>query len=207
MSDGDARAAGSRWAWCVRWLGLDHNPLRRPADRIEAALRVAVLLLILITVPMATLIAGRAADHIFLRDAQAQQASRHHVSAVLTQPGPASGSAIDPYVTVQDTWAPARWTAPDGTARSGQVFVPAGMRKGSTVPVWVNASGAITDPPAGHRDVMAEVSAFVMVTGMVLIVVLLSGLSLARRALDRRRLRAWDAEWRSTGPLWTGHRT
>ena len=205
MRDAGARAVGSRWAWCARWLGLDHNPLRRPADRIEAALRVAVLLLILIAVPMATVIVGRAADHAFLRDAQAQQASRHRISAVLTQPAPAS--SIDPYVTVQDTWAAARWTAPDGSARSGQVFVPAGTKKGSTVPVWINASGAITDPPAGHRDVMAEVSAIVMVTGTVLIMVLLSGQALARRALDRRRLRAWDAEWRATGPLWTGHRT
>jgi hypothetical protein len=207
MSDADAGAAGSRRAWCARWLGLDHNPLRRPADRIEAALRVAVLLLIFIAVPVATVMAGRAADHIFLRDAQAQQASRHHVSAVLTQPAPASGSAIDPYVTVQNTWAPARWTAPDGAPRSGQVFVPAGMRTGSSVPVWISASGAITDPPAGHGDVIAEVGAFVVVTGVVLIVVLLSGQALARCVLDRRRLRAWDAEWRATGPLWTGHRT
>ena len=31
--------------------------------------------------------------------------------------------------------------------------------------------------------------------------------ALARRALDRRRLRAWDAAWRVTGPLWSGHRS
>jgi hypothetical protein len=30
--------------------------------------------------------------------------------------------------------------------------------------------------------------------------------ALARRVLDRRRLRAWDAEWRATGPMWSGHR-
>ncbi len=205
MSDAEARAAGSRCARGARWLGLDRNPLRRPADRIETALRVAVLLLIIVGVPIATVIVGRAADHTFLRDAQAQQASRHRVSAVLTQPAPAS--SIGPYVTVQYTWATARWTAPDGSARSGQVFVPAGTKKGSTVPVWINASGAITDPPARHRDVMAEVSAIVIVTSVVLVVLLLSGQELARRALDRRRLSAWDAEWRATGPLWTGHRT
>ena len=75
------------------------------------------------------------------------------------------------------------------------------------MPVWVDASGAIIDQPAGHRDVVAEVSAIVMVTSTVLIIVLLSGLALGRRALDRRRLSAWEAEWRATGPLWTGHRT
>jgi hypothetical protein len=30
---------------------------------------------------------------------------------------------------------------------------------------------------------------------------------LARRALDRRRLRAWEAEWRASGPQWSGHRS
>jgi hypothetical protein len=52
---------------------------------------------------------------------------------------------------------------------------------------------------------VAEVSVTVIVTSLGLIIVLLSGLGLTRRALDRRRLGAWDAEWRATGPLWTGH--
>ena len=30
-------------------------------------------------------------------------------------------------------------------------------------------------------------------------------LTLGQYALDRRRMRAWDAEWRATGPRWTGH--
>ena len=30
---------------------------------------------------------------------------------------------------------------------------------------------------------------------------------LARRVLDRRRLRAWEAEWRASGPQWSGHRS
>jgi hypothetical protein len=34
--------------------------------------------------------------------------------------------------------------------------------------------------------------------------VLLASSTLARRALDRRRLSAWDAEWRASGPLWSG---
>jgi hypothetical protein len=56
-------------------------------------------------------------------------------------------------------------------------------------------------------DVVAEVSVTVVVTSLGLIIVLLSGLGLTRRALDRRRLSAWEAEWRAVGPLWTGRRT
>jgi hypothetical protein len=29
---------------------------------------------------------------------------------------------------------------------------------------------------------------------------------LARRALDRRRLAAWDSAWDATGPLWSNYR-
>jgi hypothetical protein len=144
---------------------------------------------------------------MFLRDAQARQAADHQVSAVLTEDVPASSTATDPYVTVQTTWAPARWTAPDGSAHSGRVLVPAGVSRGTKTPIWINASGAITNPPAGHSDVVAEVSVTVMVTCLGLIIVLLSGLGLTRRALDRRRLSAWEAEWRAVGPLWTGRRT
>ena len=207
MSDATIRAAGTRWARCVRWLGLDRNPLRRPADRIEAAVRLATAMLILVAVPIAALAAGRAADHMFLRDAQARQAADHQVSAVLTEDVPASSTATDPYVTVQTTWAPARWTAPGGSAHSGQVLVLAGASRGTKTPIWINASGAITGPPAGHLDVVAEVSITVVLTSLALIIVLLSGLGLTRRALDRRRLSAWEAEWRAVGPLWTGRRT
>jgi hypothetical protein len=31
--------------------------------------------------------------------------------------------------------------------------------------------------------------------------------ALARRTLDRRRMQAWDAEWRTVARLWTGPRT
>ncbi len=207
MSDANVRAAGIRRARCVRRLGLDRNPLRRPADRIEAAVRLATVILILVAVPVAALVAGQRADHRFLRDAQEQRAADHYVSAVITQAAPASSTATDPYVTVQTTWAPARWTAPDGSAHSGQVLVDAGTSKGTKTPIWINASGAITNPPPGHWHVITEVGVTVMVTSLGLIIMLLGGLGLTRRALDRSRLGAWDAEWRATGPLWTGHHT
>jgi len=37
--------------------------------------------------------------------------------------------------------------------------------------------------------------------------VLLAAAVLVRRALDRRRLNAWEAEWRANGPLWSGRRS
>jgi hypothetical protein len=194
------------WARCARSLGLDHNPLRRTVDRLETGVRLAVLVLLLTAVPAAALLAGRIADHVFLRDARAEQATERQVTATLTQSAGTPQTA-DPYSSVQTTWAEARWTAPNGTARSGQVLAMAGAAAGSTVRIWVSATGAATDPPAGAKDVMAEAAVTVLITGTSLVLVLLGAEALACRSLDRRRSRAWDAEWRAIGPLWSGRRT
>jgi hypothetical protein len=205
MSNARNPTAGTRRARYARRLGLDDNPLRRPADRVDAWLRLATAILILTAVPVTAIIAGQTADHLFSRQAQAQQAADHLVGAVLTQN--ARASSIDPYAAVPDTWVTARWTAPDGTARSGQVLAPIGSFAGAAVPIWVSASGAVADPPARHADVVAEVAVTMMLTSITLTGLLLGIQAVAHHFLDRRRFRSWDAEWRSIGPLWTGHRS
>jgi hypothetical protein len=41
---------------------------------------------------------------------------------------------------------------------------------------------------------------------VLLLAELLCGAGLvAHRVVDRRRLAAWDAEWRAIGPTWGGH--
>jgi hypothetical protein len=75
------------------------------------------------------------------------------------------------------------------------------------VRTWIGPSGAVTDPPLDHRviagDVWMAVTATLLVSGLLL----LGAAGLARRMLDRRRLRAWEAEWRTSGPLWSRHRS
>ena len=193
----------ARWA---RRLGLDRNPLRRTVDRVETFVRLTVLILLLAGVPAGLFVAGRMSDRVFLQQARAQRSSDRQVTAVLTQPAPTVGT-VDPYSTLQTTWANARWMAPNGTAHSGQVLVEPAAPRGATARVWINAAGAITDPPVADRDVMAEVAVTVMVTGVTLILLLLGAEALTVRSLDRRRSGAWDAEWRATGPQWTDYRT
>ena len=206
MSKAGAPTMGTFRARCGRCLGLDRNPLRRTVDRVETFVRLTVLILLLAGVPAGLFVAGRISDQVFLRQARAQLSSDRQVTAVLTQPAPTAGT-VDPYSSVQTTWANAWWMAPNGTAHSGQVLVAAGAPRGTTARVWINAAGAITDPPVGHRDIMAEVAVTVMVTGVTLILLLLGAEALAVRSLDHRRFSAWDAEWRATGPQWTDHRT
>jgi hypothetical protein len=201
-----ARRPGTRLARCTRRLGFDRNPLRRRTDRIEAVIRLATVILLLVTVPIAAIVAGREADQLALRQAHAQQAAEHEVTAVLLQRAQATGSP-DPYTSVQLTYVLARWQPPGQPPRSGQVLAPAGTPAGATVAAWIDASGAIASPPPEHREIVGDVSIAATIASMVAILLLLESNALARRALDRRRLNAWDAEWRATGPLWSGRRS
>ena len=204
MRSHDNRTPGGRLARLVRWLGFDRNPLRRGTDRIEAALRLVMMIMLVTAVPAAAVLVGQQADHMALNQAHAQQAADHLVNAVLVQQAPATGSP-DPYTSVQTAWALARWQPPGLPPRTGEVLAMAGARKGSTVRTWIDASGAVTDPPLDHRDIAGDVSIAVIATFLVSGLVLLASSTLVRRVLDRRRLSAWDAEWRASGPLWSGH--
>jgi hypothetical protein len=190
----------------ARWLGFDRNPLRRGTDRVEAALRLVMIVLVVAAVPATTVAAGRWANHYALHQAQAQRTINHQVTAVLLQDAP--GAVVpDPYASVDMTWVPARWQPPGQLPRTGEVLAVAGAHKGSTVRTWINPSGAVTEPPMDHRVVAGDVLLAVMATLLVSGLLLLAAGTLARRALDRRRLRAWEAEWRACGPLWSGHRS
>jgi hypothetical protein len=189
----------------ARWLGFDRNPLRRGTDRVEGALRLIMIILVVSVIPAAAVAAGRWADHYVRHQAQVQHAVDHQVNAVLLRDAPATG-VPDPYTSVETTWVPARWQPPGQPPRTGEVLAVAGAHKGSTVRTWIDPSGAVTDPPLDHRvivgDVVVAVTATLLVSGLLLV----AAGALARRMLDRRRLRAWEAEWRTSGPLWSRHR-
>ena len=201
-----AQRPGTRLARLARRFGFDRNPLRRRTDRIEAAIRLATMVLVLVAVPIAAIAIGRQAYHLALRQAHVQQAAEHQVTAVLLQQAQATG-VPDPYTSVQMTYVLARWQPPGQPPRSGQVLAPAGTRAGSTVTIWIDAPGAVASPPPDQRDIAGDVTIAIVMTGLVAGLLLLGSNALARRVLDRRRLSAWDAEWRATGPRWSGHRT
>ena len=189
----------------ARWLGFDRNPLRRGTDRVEGALRLVMIILLVVAVPAAAVAAGRWADHYFRHQAQVQQSVDHQVTAVLLRDAPATG-VPDPYSSVETTRVPARWQPPGQPSRTGEVLAVAGARKGSTVRTWIDPSGAVTDPPLDLRVIVGDVWLAVIATLVVSGLLLLAAGALAHRVLDRRRLRAWEEEWRASGPLWSGHR-
>jgi len=181
-------------------LRPDRNPLRRTADRVEAAIMAGLLAVFLAGVPLAALAAGQVASSG--TRAERAQARWHQVPAVLLQdaPEPAhalSQASLDPLVR-------ARWTAPGGAPREGEVYAPGGARAGTTVMVWTDRSGKLEGAPVQRADVTIwEAFAALAAAALAAAAVAVTGF-LARQGLDRRRLAAWDADWSRTGPQWTG---
>jgi hypothetical protein len=186
--------AAPRWVWVRRrlWpLWPDRNPLRRRCDRVEAAIVAGLMAAFVLGGSLAALAAGRWAYDNALRTEQAGQAARHQVPAVL--------------LTTAQGWSPAmvqaRWTAPDGARRTGWAPAPAG----TTVRVWVDAAGRLAEPPLRHSQVEGQ-AVMAAMAAVIALAMLLGGAGwCARQVADRRRLAAWDAQWRATGPRWSRH--
>jgi hypothetical protein len=193
----------TRLARLIRRWRPDRNPLRRGADRAEAAIMVALLAVFLFGAPVTAIAAGQWAAASGLR-AEHAQAAWHHIPAVLLQNAPAVTRAM--FQASVEPRVRAQWTAPAGAPRTGLVYAPAGARAGSTVGIWTDASGRLTGSPVQGGDIVARIAtAASLATAAVAAVLAVLGL-LARWALDRRRLAAWDAHWSATGPQWTGRR-
>ena len=86
--------------------------------------------------------------------------------------------------------------------RRGYVAAPSGTRAGRTVPIWVDQAGRLTGPPLQPRQVTGQAVLAMVVAPFALGAFLLCAGALGMQAVDRRRLAAWDAEWRATGPRW-----
>jgi hypothetical protein len=183
-----------------RWRP-DGNPLRRTSDRVEAVLLAILIVAFLSGAPLAAIAAGRAAAAGSMR-AEHAQAGAYRVAAVLLQHAP--GKSHPMFQAPLEPTVPARWKAPDGTPRTGEIYAPVGAAAGSTVLVWTDRSGQLTASPLQQGDMVEDVAvAASLATIAVAAVLAVFGL-LTRWVLDRRRLAAWDVRWRATGPQWTG---
>jgi hypothetical protein len=178
----------------------DRNPLRRRSDRAETAIFGVLLAAFLAGAPFAAHAAGSWTYATAAREAQLQRATAYQVPATLLQ------DALSWNYGEYGGEANARWTAPDGQVRTGQVFVPGGAAAGSTVMVWTNRAGQLADSPLQATQVAGRALMSRVLAVAVLAVMLIVIGWLARRALDKRRLAAWDAEWLATGPRWSPRR-
>ena len=185
----------------IRWphgYRPSRNPLRRRCDRVEAAILGALLVVLAVAAPLAAIVVGHSVYHSATDARHTQLTTGHRVQAVLL-----TSAAWDPggyFASAQ-----ARWTAPDGTRRTGTVFPAAGTPAGAEVQVWVDGSGRLTDEPLKPSQVQGQAVLAGVLAVMCVAVVLWGAGQAVRLAADRRRLAAWDDEWRATGPKWTRH--
>ncbi|MFG3053141.1 hypothetical protein ACGFZP_19610 [Kitasatospora sp. NPDC048239] len=159
------------------------------------------LLLALLLAAGAALLAHR----LTARHATADRARLHQVEAVLlTEPRhpAAGGRRAGGYGNQGD--AEAAWASPDGQARTGTLTVPRSARTGSTVTAWVDGAGAPADAPATVTGLVVDavctgLFAFGGLTGLVV-----GGLALRLRVLNRRADQEWQRSWARLEPGWSG---
>ena len=132
------RRLGTGWlARLLRGRRLDRNPLRRGSDRAETIVLGVLLAGFLGAAPFAAHAAGSWGYDSAVRQAQAQRASLVQVTATLLRASP----VLTGYGSASGFTAEARWRAPDGAVRTGELFVTADVGAGHTTRIWVDRAG------------------------------------------------------------------
>jgi hypothetical protein len=194
------RARPGRTSRLVRWLA-GRNPLRRPVDRIEGAVLVALTAAFLAAIAVASVLGA----HTYQWQ-RAASAGLHPVVAVLSQAGPLFYGSLG-----RPGQAAARWRDPGGSEQSGVLTAATapgitGAAAGARIPVWLDRSGQPVPPPGGQvAMIVSALAASAKVAGGAALT-LLACYGLCRLVLDRRRLAAWESAWSLTGPRWTTRR-
>ena len=173
--------AVARAARAVRGFWPDRNPLRRRLDRAEAVAVGGLAVLFLVMAPFAATAAWHMAYSFGTRTAHVQR-SWHQAPAVLLASAPSS------WESKYGNPVRVRWVAPDRPPRTGTVSVPWGARAGSTVTVWVDASGRLTGLPLRLSQVRGQAVLAAVLAPVVLGILL----ACARAAGSRRTGQAAD---------------
>jgi hypothetical protein len=77
---------------------------------------------------------------------------------------------------------------------------------GSTITVWIDEKGRLTQPPLARAEVSTEVTCAAIATlvGFALLLAAVGGV--VSLLLDKHRLARWEADWSAVEPQWGGRR-
>ncbi|GAB3430813.1 Rv1733c family protein [Flindersiella endophytica] len=186
--------------WVLRRLTWGRNPMCRPGDRLEWAAALTIVLLSLLAVPVSAAV-GTATQTRHELAALEQQANGLRATAVLLEDVPKQQIGPTGFVEPQPA-VKATWTQPDGTPRTAPITATPGAKAGDRVVVWLNESGAPTQPPMRPGDIaLSAVLTAVFVLVMVEVCLCLA-YALIRALLDRARMAQWHDEWERVEPAW-----
>ncbi|MFE9483741.1 hypothetical protein ACFYNM_34760 [Streptomyces spororaveus] len=184
-----------------RRLEVEKNPLKRGADRTRARLRATFMLACLLAVICGAVVGERAWTDT-RRTAAETARHRHSVTAVTvgeTTYRAGSGPSTRPVPV-----APATWRDTSHRVHTETVPVPAATRNGETVRLWVDDQGNATTAPPGTAHI--ALNAISLGAGASAGIALAAGsMVYARlRIVDARSGQAWESEWESVEPRWSG---
>lgn len=191
-----SRSERLRTCGLVRWIrGVwpDHNALRRRSDRTEAAVIALILIVFLAVAPLVAMLGSD------LAYGGVHGATQVHAVVLGNLPD----LSVEPYGGQTQLYARARWALPTGGHRTGQILAPAGAVAGSKVTVWIDSQGNPMLPPDQLAVTRAAAACLAVLTASALAA---AGCLAVRGLTDRRRLAAWEAEWRAVEPRWTAPR-
>ena len=178
----------------------DADRLRRTTARWEDVLSVALGLLVAVGLLVAWL-AGTVVHGTVVERSTAEAADRTAVPAVVTVRATPLGDpqAAEQVVTVS-------WTGPDGAARTGDASLPGLYDVGDRVTVWLGPDGRPTTPPPTATDAVTVAVAAGAMTALGWGALLLGAGHLGFRWTARRFGHAWELDWASVEPRWSGRR-
>lgn len=187
----------------VMFWRLRRNPLRRRGDLPQAWIGLGLALAVSAGTPLAMFLAGDAAHRHYARAAQHQAATRHHTTAVLVEdaprhPEPGSAEARKTRYPTE-----VRFTDPDGDTHTAETDVQPGLPKGSSIRVWADTGGKITDPPLTPGQVRIHAMGSAIIAALGVHAAAAAAYGMAARVIQRRDLAAWDTAWAETAPRWT----
>lgn len=191
------RRSGELWVLMqTRRLGIGRNSLRRRSDRLESMLLWCVLLVALLVIPTGAA-TGNAVRNTLDASSDRQRAALHEVRAETLESAEHDVPSVpgDVLTVIKVGYVDAH-----GVERQGYTTVVRGTKAGAGVTVWLDSSGTIVAAPRSTSDnaAYAAIAGTFTVLGSWLL--LWGVFRLARIPLDRRRLRAWDAEWSTIAP-------
>lgn len=178
------------WRRCP-WTG---NPLMRASDRVEAAIRILAVLVLLAAVPVSAAV-GTAHYTDAAVQIRATDAAKTRVTATIVDDPIRTTTAAMEIPAVRSE-ATVRWTH-DGHTGTATTAVSDAAGRGDQTMVWLGPDGRVTAPPlpadaAAIHGIGTGLAAFVEIAGAVATVV-----GATAWLFEIRRRAALAREWRT----------
>lgn len=191
-------ASGTTGLW--RWR---RNPLRRRCDLLQAWTGLLLTVVVAAATPTAMVVVHGSVQTSLRESAAAEARTRERVTAVLVRDTPRHPEPGSDEARHSRYPAEVRFPGPDGTPRTGTTEVVPGLPAGSTVRVWRDSGGRLTEAPMRESEIRSRAYGWAGSAGAAIALTGVTLYAVIGRILDRKRAAAWERAWADTSPRWT----